>query len=247
MSKPHIVVVPGAWHDPSSMASVTSKLESVGYTIYARKMPGVGASTPPKDLSEDVAALRAMVDKALATGSDVVVICHSWGGMVTGSALIGYSKHEREKHGKKGGVVKVGYLAAFMVPVGVSLKDAIGGTWPAWFDVQEPYVYPTDPAIFYNDISEAEQKRWFATLHSQTVATMVAPATGASWEEIPSAYLLCEDDRAIPAAGQEAMIQGAKDAGAQVDVTRIKASHSPFLSKVDDTVKWIRGVAGEGV
>lgn len=136
MSKPHIVLVPGAWHDPSSMASVTSLLTRAGYTVHARQMPAVGSSNPPKDLSEDVAALRAMVDDALATGADVVVICHSWGGMVTGSALTGYSKSARERNGQKGGVVRVGYLAAFMVPVGMSLKDAIGGTWPVWFDEQ---------------------------------------------------------------------------------------------------------------
>lgn len=91
---------------------------------------------------------------------------------------------------------------------------------------------------------------------------MVAPATAASWKEIPSSYLLCENDRAIPSAGQEDMVNRAKNAGAEVEVTRIKVSnrreivssymlmnaqagHSPFLSQPDETVKWIRGVCGE--
>jgi hypothetical protein len=40
------------------------------------------------------------------------------------------------------------------------------------------------------------------------------------------------------------MIDGVKEAGGEVEVTRIKAGHSPFLSKVEETAGWIVGVAG---
>ena len=136
MSKPQIILVPGAWHAPFCMASLSSKLESLGYTVHARQLPGVGSTNPPKDLSEDVAALRSLVDEAIGTDNDVVVICHSWGGIVTGSALVGYSQQAREKEGKKGGVIRAGYMAAFMAPEGKCLIDMIGGTYPPWFDVQ---------------------------------------------------------------------------------------------------------------
>jgi hypothetical protein len=43
------------------------------------------------------------------------------------------------------------------------------------------------------------------------------------------------------------MIQVAKAAGADIDVTRIKSSHSPFLSKIDETAQWVRRIAGEKV
>jgi hypothetical protein len=33
--------------------------------------------------------------------------------------------------------------------------------------------------------------------------------------------------------------------GADVQVTKIRAGHSPFLSKVEETAEWIREVAGE--
>jgi hypothetical protein len=54
---------------------------------------------------------------------------------------------------------------------------------------------------------------------------------------------VCEDDQAIPAFAQDAMIQGVKEAGAEIEVQRIKASHSPFLSRPDETVEWILSVA----
>ena len=77
------------------------------------------------------------------------------------------------------------------------------------------------------------------------MATFYAPATAASWKEIPTSYLLCEDDLAIPAPGQEAMTSGVKEMGGEIEITRIKVGHSPFLSKPDETVEWIRRVAGE--
>jgi hypothetical protein len=42
------------------------------------------------------------------------------------------------------------------------------------------------------------------------------------------------------------MIDGVKAAGGGVEVTRIKAGHSPFLSKIDETVEWIVGVCDVG-
>lgn len=136
MSKPQIVLVHGAWHNPAAFAPLTSRLEPLGYTIHVPDLPSVGSSSPPEDFSQDIAALRAVVDTAIGTGNDVVVICHSWGGMVGGSALVGYSKSEREAEGKTGGVVRCGYLAAFMAPVGVSLLDLTGGQYMPWYDVK---------------------------------------------------------------------------------------------------------------
>lgn len=72
-----------------------------------------------------------------------------------------------------------------------------------------------------------------------------SPATAASWKTIPTAYLVCELDRAIPLQAQLAMTDAVRDAGAQIEVERIEAGHSPFLSKVGETVRWVRGVAGE--
>jgi hypothetical protein len=133
----HVVVVPGAWHGPFYFDEVSKKLEAKGYTIHARELPAVGPTKPAEDLSEDIAALQSMVDEAIgADGNDIVVICHSWGGLLSGSALTGYGKDARAKAGKKGGVVRVGYMAAFLADEGSSLMDALGGEPLEWWDVQ---------------------------------------------------------------------------------------------------------------
>jgi hypothetical protein len=80
---------------------------------------------------------------------------------------------------------------------------------------------------------------------SHSFATKKAKSTAASWKEIPTWYLLCEDDNAIPAFAQELMTGGAKEMGGDIQVERIKSSHSPFLSQPDTVVNWLRRAAGE--
>jgi pimeloyl-ACP methyl ester carboxylesterase len=106
---------------------------------------------------------------------------------------------------------------------------------------------PNDPKVFYNDLPEDEQKHWFSLIQPHSVGTMHAGCTAASWKEIPTFYLVCTKDLAIPEFGQDAMIKAAKEAGADIDVTRLDCGHSPFLSRPDETVAWIKKVAGEKV
>jgi hypothetical protein len=111
---------------------------------------------------------------------------------------------------------------------------------------QGEYVYARDPNNLYNDLPFSEQQDWYAKLQSHSYATFWAKTTAATWKTIPTSYFLCEDDLAIPAAGQQHMIDGVKAAGGEIEVTKIKAGHSPFLSKIDETVEWIVGVCEAG-
>jgi hypothetical protein len=101
--------------------------------------------------------------------------------------------------------------------------------------------------VFYNDLPEDQQRYWFSKTKTHTFASKQAKATAESWKEIPTSYLLCEDDLAIPAFAQEAMTGMVKEMGGEIEVERIKSSHSPFLSQPDAVVNWLRRVAGEKI
>ena len=101
--------------------------------------------------------------------------------------------------------------------------------------------------MFYSDLEEEESLRWQQETRPHSLAAFLAKSTGASWKDIPTSYLLCEDDLAIPKEAQEGMTQAVRDLGGDIEVTRIKSSHSPFLSCPDTVVEWIRGAAGESV
>ena len=57
----------------------------------------------------------------------MILVAHSYGGIPAGGAAYGLSKYAREKDGRKGGIVGLVYMSAFVVPEGLSLLDYFGG------------------------------------------------------------------------------------------------------------------------
>lgn len=98
---------------------------------------------------------------------------------------------------------------------------------------------------FYHDIDPDEAAYWSSQLQSFSSFALRTKTTYAAWRVIPVQYLLCTKDQALLPAHQEAFVAAAKEAGAQIEVDRWDTSHSPFLSKPDETAEWIRRVAGE--
>jgi len=109
------------------------------------------------------------------------------------------------------------------------------------------HLNPSAAEVFYNDLPAPERAKWFSKTSTHAVGTKRAGATGMSWKEIPSWYLVCEEDGAIPVFAQEAMTGMVKQMGGEIMTERIKSGHSPFLSWPDYTVDWIRRAAGEEV
>jgi hypothetical protein len=61
-------------------------------------------------------------------------------------------------------------------------------------------------------------------------------------------YLLASGDKAIPLATQERIVARIKKDGGSVRTELLEgSSHSPFLSRVEETVAFLRRSAGEEV
>ncbi|KAK2746616.1 hypothetical protein FQN55_005604 [Onygenales sp. PD_40] len=246
MAKPTLIFTPGAWHSPECFGAVISKLEPLGYKCIGVSLKAVGHEPPVQTLQPDIDGLNAAVLDELQQGNDVMVVPHSWSGTVVTGALEGLGKADRERAGEKNGVVKLAYIAAFMPFEGVSLSQAMGGKPPEWWDEQGLWLLPKTPEkILYNDLPDETAEFWVSKLQPHSHATNFVGVPTASWRKIPSSYLLCENDQAIPLFVQEAMVKACQDAGATIDTTKIAASHSPFLSKPDEVVEFLRRAAGE--
>lgn len=261
MTKPSIVLVPGAWHTPTPYDPLITALESHAYKVYTVHLPSVSTtsssstSSIPIDFGPDIAALRSCIAEAIGEeGNDVLVVVHSWGGLVAQSALDGeegraLSRKEREARGEKGGVVKCAYMAAFMVEEGVSLMEMVGGTVPEWWGIDGPHAIIHNPAVFVSDLPASSPIRssYASNVHPHAYSTFTSKTTGASWKNIPTSYLLCEEDQVIPSFAQYAMSGMVKDSGAEIEMRKVKSGHSPWLSVEEEVVRWVRGVAGEDV
>ncbi|KAF4630875.1 hypothetical protein G7Y89_g7264 [Cudoniella acicularis] len=144
--------------------------------------------------------------KELDLGNDVVVSSHSYGGILTNSALDGLSRSERERDGKTTAVSKIAWVTSFILLVGVDLQTAIGGRADNWIisDANEIMIEKKDfLSMLYHDLDLEDAKYWLSNLRPHSFPTFLEGPRSAAYKMIPSAYLVCEDDRAIPKEGQD--------------------------------------------
>jgi pimeloyl-ACP methyl ester carboxylesterase len=218
-----VVLVHGAWHGAWCWDEVVGRLSGDGLDVVAVDLPSVASSG---DLYDDARAVRRVLDD---TPGDTVLVGHSYGGIVITEASAGAD-----------GVRHLIYLTAFMLDEGEALADVAGRTPPAW-QVPNPdgKTMSVEGAqeVFYNTCTPEIGDAAAARLRPHTIASFVQPVRSVGWRDVPSTYVVCELDNAIPVPAQEAM---AEHAGA---THRLRSDHSPFLTDPDAVAELIRAVA----
>jgi len=219
-----VVLVHGAWHGAWCWDEVVGRLSGDGLSVVAVDLPSV---TSGGDLYDDARAVREVLD---ATAGDKVLVGHSYGGIVITEAAAGAD-----------GVRHLVYLTAFMLDEGEALADVAGRTPPAWQipDADGKTMSVSRPQeVFYNTCAPEVADAAAARLRPHTIASFVEPLRFVAWRDVPSTYVICERDNAIPVPAQEAM-------SAHADTThRLQSDHSPFLTDPDAVADLIRGAVG---
>jgi pimeloyl-ACP methyl ester carboxylesterase len=167
-------------------------------------------------LTEDVASVR---DVLTAGDEPTVVVAHSYGGIVVAEAA--------------GGVDAVRHLlfvSSYLPEVGQSLSS-FGGEAPAPFLDIDPgggtfTVRPEALAeTFLQDCGPEIQRQAIDKTARQSLAVLEQPVRSAAWQQVPSTYLICAQDRGTPADRQrEFSVRAA-------NVVELDAGHHPFLSQ----------------
>ncbi|KAL8375644.1 hypothetical protein RB595_006972 [Gaeumannomyces hyphopodioides] len=229
----HFHLTPGAWHGPWAFDLIRAELEARGYTTSASTLPSVGTTNPSQALNADVAAVRADVERLVDAGKEVVLVGHSYGGAVMGSAVEGLGAHQRKAAGHEGGIVSQIWMTAFALDVGGSLGAGVGAVLPEWWGLSadKQFFSPLTPEnIFYNDVTDkALVAKSVAALRSEPFKITSETATYAPWKEgFKVGYIFCELDNAIGIAAQKGM---ASQFPAGSFTATMNASHSPFLSQ----------------
>jgi pimeloyl-ACP methyl ester carboxylesterase len=213
--RPTLLLVHGAWHGSWCWRPLQQVLEDRGWSVETVDLPTVHspekASMP---LQADVDAVGAAVDRI---DGDVVIVAHSYGGVPVSEAA------------RPPAVRHIIYVSAFVLDAGESLLAAVGGVAPPWWHVEGPLVTAGDDdapprQLFYGDVEPGLADSCAARLTSQSVLAFTDVTTRAAWRELPSTYVITEDDGAIPVFAQEAM------AARTARTERMPTSHSPFLS-----------------
>jgi len=204
-----VVLVHGAWHGAWCWDKVVAGLS-------ARRVPTIAVELPFDGLDADAAEARKAIARA---GAGAVVVGHSYGGVVISQAASGL-----------GNVGHLVYLCAFMT----GEDDDVGAMMAKYPSPLVPHMRVVDgrtvvdPAgavdAFYGDCSKADIDAALARLRSIPGVTLAGDQRPA-WHAVPSTYVVCTEDRAIPPGAQHEMARHA------THVLEWPTSHSPFVSQ----------------
>jgi pimeloyl-ACP methyl ester carboxylesterase len=234
----------GAW----CWERVIPGLRAAGHAAVAIDLPGQGADATPLaeiTLPRYAEAVCDALDGMNGVGGPVLLTGHSMGGMVITQAA-------SQRPEKLAGLV---YVAAFLPGPGQSLLDITHLPEAAGDSVQANLVIEGDPPVssmppeaapeaLYHCCTE-EQIAWALPRRGrQPVIPFTQPFTPpdgdtAAFDALPRAYVTCLQDRAIRPAVQRLMYT---QAGCD-PVIEIDTDHSPWLSRTDELVAALDGVA----
>ncbi|KAB8232399.1 alpha/beta hydrolase [Aspergillus alliaceus] len=254
MPKPTILLVHGAWHTPTHYIPYTTALKSAGYEVYTPHLPTcTGISPPQATFADDVACIRTLLTRLVHEGKRILLIMHSYGGCVGTDAVqdLVYpyprptttSSTSTENGAKKGGVIHLLYLCAYMLLPGESIqrvmeKTGVDGMWGEFMeDGSDGMTVARDPGKwFFGGLEEGMIRELVGRLVRFPVGVIRARTEGDAWRRVPVTYVVTERDYAVPRMFQNLMLKEVKREGVEVQTQVFDTSHSVFLTKLEEMV-----------
>ena len=227
--QPTIVLVHGAFAESASWSSVIDLLLNAG-------QPAMAAANPLRGLATDAAAVGDLVR---TIDGPVVLVAHSYGGAVISNVPT-----------DAGEIVGLVYVNAFAPDPGESCFS-LAGLFPGSMlgrDTSRPVprrdgttdlyiVRDRFQELFCADVPASQATRMAATQRPATQEALSEPSGERPlWRELPSWFLIGEDDRIIPPELHRFM---AERAGARGTVEIPGASHAAGISQPQATAELI--------
>jgi pimeloyl-ACP methyl ester carboxylesterase len=220
MKSVNVVLTHGAWADGSSWARVIAALKAEDAKVSA-------APLPLTSLADDVTALNRSLDR---TEGPIILAAHAYAG-----AVIALARPERIK--------ALVYVTALAPDQGEKVADVFYRHEP---HPQAPKLAPDGNGLiwlpesafataFAQNASAEDQAVLAAVQRPLSLSCITVPAGRPLWQDIPSWFLVAEDDRMIVPATQRYMAARMK--------AKIKAhavDHTPSVTAPGTVVEIIR-------
>jgi pimeloyl-ACP methyl ester carboxylesterase len=227
--EPTIVLVHGAWADPSGWDEVVAALNKDGYQTVAPRLDLLS-------VAGDVATVRAALD---ATPGDKILVAHSYGGFVTTNAAEGRTD-----------VLGLVFTAAFLPDVGDSIisvgvgyqqSEAFGHLvfTPTGSVFIDPDYFPQ---FFAQDLNPKLAQKLNEAQQPVHISVLFTPSGPAAWHSLPSWYAVSASDLIIDPAQQRFMAQRAAARVVEFDDASHAGGYTHYSSRF---VKLIETAAEE--
>ncbi|KAJ5540982.1 hypothetical protein N7494_006058 [Penicillium frequentans] len=254
-SKPEVVLIGGAFHNPESYAKFRTILESQGLPVHIPKLTTMNGARPPTaDLYTDTAAIRELVTELVDEGRSLVVLMHSYGGQIGTNALAGLGAEARKQQDLSGGVIQLVYICAHVLSEGQSVFKNIENSGHADF-IPIMFNYAEDGTCIPVDsknmvgpgLSDDDLESFIATLGRWNSKAFDQPLEHCAWREIPASYIYTLNDSLLPLAYQKAFVQGmeATVGGRRVKTFEIETGHCPTITTPDELANIIQQIVTE--
>jgi len=242
--KPTFVLVPGAGHGPEVWDKVSTLLKNDSYNSVSITLPttlGVSSAS----FKDDVKATQDKIQAETSQGHNVIVVVHSYGGIVGQSAVKGFTRTQDapSSAANKGHVIGLITMASTFAQEGMAFLDATGGQPPpSWRVDDDGFAEIIVPAreLFYHDLPTAEGDEWVAKIRKQSIRAFTEDrdVVFTGWQDVPVWTLITMDDKALPPEVQQMLVEAVKDQ-ASITVREIDSSHSPMLSRPKEVVEFM--------
>ncbi|KAH8763615.1 Alpha/Beta hydrolase protein [Diaporthe sp. PMI_573] len=229
-SKPVIVLVPGAWTPPTAYHKLTDILKSPPYNYTV---------------------VRSALEPLVTAGREVVLVMHSYGGVVGSSASKDLTKKDRQAVGLPGGISHLFYISAYLLAKDQSAWDVLveaGGDTPerrTLVEFKDDGTWlPTDAISgLYHDLDPEDQKEQVAGIRPHFFTALMGKATHEPWKDVPSTYIYSAEDVWVPPSFQDICLNNAKKAGKHVDVHKFPCAHAAYVNHRKEVAELIHRAA----
>jgi pimeloyl-ACP methyl ester carboxylesterase len=234
---PTIVLVHGAFAESASWDRVIRHLEDAGHDVIA-------AANPLRGLAADA---QSVTDLVSTVDGPVLLVAHSYGGAVMSNVAA-----------DAGEITGLVYVNGFAPDAGENCFG-LAGMFPGSM-VGESTVWPVPRSdgttdfyiapesfhdVFCQDVSTPQAALLAKTQRPATQEALTEPSGGDPlWKDVPSWFLIGEEDHVIPAELQRFM---AERAGSRSTIAIPGASHAITVSQPEATAQLILEAASQRV
>ncbi|KAK4497638.1 hypothetical protein PRZ48_010291 [Zasmidium cellare] len=260
--KPTLIIAHGAfqtqYHYQPFIHAIHNQQPTTFDRVLVPQQSSSGPSPPPNPFEADVELLHETVRNELLEGRDVLLVCHSYGGIPGCEALADLPEKPLSKDGRLGRVLGIVFVSSFVAEAGQSLVTSKMGGRAEWVKTDGPLSTVLNPAqTLFSSLSPTASAPFISHLVPQASASFITTTKHETWKDYPCVFVRCTEDRAMRVEEQDFFIarlegvhgrEGVSGSGSGrggVKVRDLQSDHVPFASKPGELGALLGEVVGE--